>query len=614
MKIVNVKAKNFLSHKDFDFEIPNGVHLITGYNYDDSTSNGAGKSSIMDMLVFAMFGTLPRNIKVDEICSVFGDGSAMVDVELLDAGNTYRIYRSRKPNELRLFKNGIEVSAKDAKEAQSQIERTLGIDYSIFVNSVYFYQNAQSHFVSASDAEKRDILTNLLNLDIFDTAFQLVSEKIKTETLNKATLDSQIISISSKMNSNDEDVKSYTLAAEQHEDRKRVRIENLRQRNVSILEEISCLNSERATLISGLEKLEEYSKSVEIIGGLILGLEPIRKEISGIESEVSRLKYAISEEKNKESKFRDLIAKKQCLACYQPISESNYSGELSGIASKIADFQKNIEEREAQIPGLRSKLAEEGRYRKDKEFFIGELSRMRASQQRISGIESNIVRKTAEIESVESEISAVIAEKSDYEGMIDKKIKENAGLLGEYHAKKNLNTETTKKISIYTGLKAVYRNIKYFVFESVVGELNSRVCDYVQALFDTDVSLVFDTSTETKKGDIKQKFSVTLTKEGIERNFNSLSGGEKRRIEIATNFAMSDIIANRSGKAFEFMMLDECFEGLDNEGRNRVVELLEVLREKRSNILIIDHFETMKTLVDTEIRIEKRNGESRLVA
>jgi len=162
-------------------------------------------------------------------------------------------------------------------------------------------------------------------------------------------------------------------------------------------------------------------------------------------------------------------------------------------------------------------------------------------------------------------------------------------------------------------LKNCYRDVKYYVFESIVSELNTKINDYIASLFDTEVQIKFDTESKNYKGEKKLKFMTTIFKDNEARSFNSLSGGEKRRIELATNFALSDIIANRSNKTFNFMLLDECFEGLDSEGRSRIVDLLEVLKDKRENIFVIDHFESIKSMVDNEINVVKENGISRIL-
>ena len=91
-----IKAKNFFSWKQLEFDFNSGVTLITGDNLDDNTSEGAGKSSIANALCWAIYGQLQKDTNIDDVITT-GQKSCIVEVELTDGTH---IVRSRKPNQL----------------------------------------------------------------------------------------------------------------------------------------------------------------------------------------------------------------------------------------------------------------------------------------------------------------------------------------------------------------------------------------------------------------------------------------------------------------------------------------------------------------------------------
>ena len=116
------------------------------------------------------------------------------------------------------------------------------------------------------------------------------------------------------------------------------------------------------------------------------------------------------------------------------------------------------------------------------------------------------------------------------------------------------------------------------------------------------------------KNSDKLKFVTKIKKNGLDKSYESLSDGEKGRARLATLFSLSSIVASRKSNNFSLMLLDELFDGLPEECRERVIALLETLRDEKDLILIIDHFKAVGNLVESVIRVEKKDGISQIVA
>ncbi len=183
MKNLDIKylfAKNFLCFgKDpfiIDLKKFGNIVLIKGKNLDvsesdSSSSNGAGKSSIPEILVYTLFGkTIKQPKKIthkDVINNQIGKG-LVTEVRW----DKYRVIRTRKPDSLRIWESESEVWDENTEitlggqpATQKLIEEKLGLNYETFVNVVVFTDNNAGSFLECDPSSKRDIVENLLSLE-----------------------------------------------------------------------------------------------------------------------------------------------------------------------------------------------------------------------------------------------------------------------------------------------------------------------------------------------------------------------------------------------------------------------------------------------------------------
>lgn len=165
MKINKVEIRNFYSIKkvSLNFDKFKGLILIDGKNKDTGGSNGAGKSVLIEAVVWGLFGRTIRksteaaliNIYVKKECSV----------RLTMNGGNVVIERGKKPTYLRFFVGGEERTLDNALNTQKYIEEYLHTNYKVFLASTVFGQQNNIEFISATPEDKRSIIKNFLNLD-----------------------------------------------------------------------------------------------------------------------------------------------------------------------------------------------------------------------------------------------------------------------------------------------------------------------------------------------------------------------------------------------------------------------------------------------------------------
>ncbi len=152
-----------------------------------------------------------------------------------------------------------------------------------------------------------------------------------------------------------------------------------------------------------------------------------------------------------------------------------------------------------------------------------------------------------------------------------------------------------------------------YVLDGVMKHITDRANYYLDILSDGDIIIEFKTQRELKssKGDFRDEIDIRWTVEGIEGY--SPSGGQQRKIEIATDLALMDLAEAHEGTKPSLFIADEILDGLDSEGVDRVLLLLQKLRSRRETIFVISHQPSMGEIFEKSFHVVKDEGISTLV-
>lgn len=185
-QITRATAKNFLSFKDLDFTYTAmGLTLVEGYDEDKGVNTGAGKSSFFDVIVYGLFGQTSKDIKADEVINRIAKKDCEINIYFRADDGEYLLKRYRKhskyENDLVLiFPSGKELRGKDNRETQKLIEQELGSSFDLFLKSSYFTQfGAIDRFLSASDTDKKKLISEITDLSIYDNILVKIKDSLK---------------------------------------------------------------------------------------------------------------------------------------------------------------------------------------------------------------------------------------------------------------------------------------------------------------------------------------------------------------------------------------------------------------------------------------------------
>lgn len=698
-----VTAQNFQSWAELEFEIEKGIKLVDGWNEDDQTSEGSGKSAVLNAISWGGFGKIPKDAKVDEVIKD-GESGCRVDLHFANGDS---IVRSRKPNDLYIRKaSGDIVKGKDAKETQELIEEYLGMNFETFCQSVYFAQNYDKKFLPANQEEKGKILSNIQNTSIFDKARKEVMELSKKEDKKVETLRNSI----QIEDNNLRNIESQrTLLAKFVQDKINAHVTQVRalrekrddfyalvqvgKQKVDKAQadfdavDLSALERDEAELAAVRPQFADqlaavrYNKSqIDTVSKTILGKESEGKALAtkyqtlqaklqtSRTTESHRLK-ALRANKEQilnmsanasvirlETKIKQLeqfIANptKNCPSCgseLKSLDTSHTQKELDQVIQERADLTKQMlaqaeqiddqieaEKREivaqeatmeAEMQGIVTQLQTVSEYLSANP--LPNLDALNAQEaelvKTISGIDAavrdlqskklvknqletalklaaqSLTHNEQSLATAEAEMSKIqdpdLSKESEQEDQLVEAYRQISEKRGHIDT---VLQQSLAYLSRLETLKEGFKEIKSYVFNNALKELNLRSNQYLSELFEVEASLKFTNED--------QKIESTVTLDGQERGLGLLSGGQNRRFNLAVDLALSDLVSSRKASKMDFLILDEYFKDLSEVSMEKCLDLL---KTRTCPVVLIEHNSIFKNIVDNTFFVRLTNGTS----
>ena len=284
--IKNLTVKNFMSvgnsTQAIDFDRKD-LTLVLGENLDlggEGSRNGTGKTTIINALSYALYGTALSNIRKDNLVNKTNGKNMLVSLDFGVSGKTYRIERGRKPNVLRFYVNNEEQAITDnaqgdSRETQENIEQLLGLSHDMF-RHILALNTYTEPFLSLKSNDQRTIIEQLLGIT------QLSERADRIKELNKQTKDAI-------------QQEEFRIRAEQ-EANKRIeeQVEALKRRQHLWL---SKKEEDLTKLLNQWNNLQKLDIAIEIQAHKDhKEWDQRRKDINELSTQISRVKMDISRE------------------------------------------------------------------------------------------------------------------------------------------------------------------------------------------------------------------------------------------------------------------------------------------------------------------------------
>lgn len=692
MKFTNLKIQNFLSIQKAEVSLQDrGMVLIIGENKDNTEfdSNGAGKSSIIEAMTYALYGKTIRGIKGDSVINNKVGKNCKVSLDFIDDSNVvYRVIRFRKhhegKNNVLIFRNQTNITPKSDRDTDTFIADLLQMDFTTFTSSILY--SAQSfRFTSATDAELKGIFEKMLGLEAYAKAQEVAKTKLKEIQLD---IDRETSKLSTSQENHErllEDAETFSQQSKAHskmveEKTKTCNLQiaessaNIKKFTLMMEEATASRKEARSKMLSETSKLkalkERYAEACkenkeearikaeiasikEEIADITADKKATTQEIKAREREASRLEAnikSIDEDiASYETKLKDkeALIGTNCPVCGSTVTKEGLESVSAEIEAMICDLQKDRQDVQHQLTSVQKFIQElEAKYEgyaneldglnKDLQDFKDDLDsidhsamedllkKLEDQQEVLTNAKINLSSIDIKIDVAEEKLSmyseqkerytkeleSLIAEENPFEGLLKEtkaKISQLEGFI-EAETKLIAKLEDDRKYLEFWAIGFGNQGIKSFLLDSITPFLNVRANQYLNMLSSDHMGIRFTTQTTLKTGEKREKFNIEVENSDGGTSYDSNSSGEKKRVDLAINLAMQDLLASRSNKSMNIACFDEIFDALDESGVENVMNMLNTIAGNKDTIFVISHNEAIKSKFSEIMKIVKKDG------
>tara|TARA_Y100000004_G_scaffold184452_1_gene233493 strand:+ start:1007 stop:2728 length:1722 start_codon:yes stop_codon:yes gene_type:complete len=563
-----IRWKNFLSTGDQWTEIElneSQSTLIVG-------TNGAGKSTMLDALCFALFNKPFRKITKGQLVNSINEKGTKVEVTFSIGNDDYRVFRGIKPNVFELYRNNKLVDQDAAqKDTQKYLEQSiLKLNFKSFTQVVILGSSTFVPFMQLSASHRREVIEDLLDINIFSNMNSLLKDRVRTAVGQSKDCE-HMVGIA------EERVVSQRKLIESLQEVNKTRQQEKQERIAKNLDRIKEEKTNKEKYVEELSNLEGALDGDEDQKTL---LNELRQSQSDINSELKATA--------KELKF--FKAHDECPTCSQQIEKAFKNAVIGSLEGKGKKLTK-------EFKGLTEQIADA----------VSVIERMENISKKTYELRSKVTRSDKEVVRLEFENLEIEKQLLDLQTdtpSIDSEVETLTGLEKQLDSTKKECGEVSKTLAEYQVVSNLLKDsgIKSQIIKKYIPIFNNLINKYLQSM-DFFVNFTLDEEFgEVIKSRFRDEFS-----------YSSFSEGEKQKIDLALLFTWREVARMKNSVATNLLILDEVFDSsLDASATG---ELLSILRSLGSstNLFVISH--KGEILVDKflrTIKFEKVNDFSKM--
>jgi DNA repair exonuclease SbcCD ATPase subunit len=549
---------------------------------DDNTvtqilgTNGMGKSSIPLIIEEALYNKNSKGIKKADIPNRYVNDGYNISLSFTKDDDSYEITVNRKTNiKVKLEKNGTDISSHTATNTYKSLQEILGVDFKTFSQLVYQNTNASLQFLTATDANRKKFLIDLLHLEKYVELFEVFKAASREVSNTSSTIAGKLATVEKWLETNKLTDTSILpmldLQINTSEDEEALRHwmtekENISEKNKKIREnnqyKIMLDKIDIGAISASTVSWESYDDLQEQLGSwqaIAAGAGRTLRKLESIKAECPTCKQSI--DISAEQKMLKDAKEKQNNAMEEAFK---IKPQITGIKSRNDQFRANEKAKQdwedlyrLYDKSLPTDILEEAEVDSKIAELKSVLSEARTQLAENAAENERRTRLNTRIQVIQEQTEEFVEQQEEYDGKL-------AG-----NQKLEADLEVLKKSFSTNGLLA-------YKIENLVGELEELANEYLAELSDGRFTLEFVVSND--------KLNVQITDNGNVVDILALSSGELARVNTATLIAIRRLMSSISKSKINVLFLDEVISVLDDAGKERIVEVL--LREDMNTYLV----------------------------
>lgn len=647
-RLDDVSITNFISIGSIEYWLNDGFTLVSG-KAEGFSSNGSGKTAIVDAIYWALFGKTTKGLTGDDVIRR-GQKDCKVRLSLSNGTGGLTIERSRKEG-ICISRGGQDLTAGlKQPDRQAMLEQLLGFGESLYLSSCYFSQESLTMLTDMTDVDRTNMVSDLLGFNIYDELYVLVTEIIKRMNADIVTNENSITQLKYKigtniacvdglnrnMTSDQAGIKSSQDLIKNYE--AKVSELKVKEPTAEVVDPkdynkiIEDLQKEDVVALGVLEDLQIKITTAREDKNTING-KLMQKQAFG-----SALKSRITELNQQISNLEHLHLGEKCDKCGAEITAENAAafnaekmdkrksyeqeleqissdimlldGELQAINIEINKLNVLISNTEDEVASIRRRVKEansakfnqaeaQNRVTRAKDQIAAEIKEY---ENAIKSYKDRIVEIQARINKVQAESQKYLDDNKVIEGQI---------------AEKEFQIKTGKAgVEAYEFWKTAFspKGIKSLLLDKFCNDINLIVNNCLSIVSNGVMSVTVTPTSTIKSGEERNKLGIEISMGGAVVRYESLSGGEKRRVDFSLCMALNQYIANKFNLQHGLLgliIMDELFSYLDKSGEELIGRYLMDISTNRS-ILVITHTDELTSYGDRYWTVVKQGGVSKL--
>ena len=539
-------------------------------------TNGMGKSSIPLIIEEALFNKNSKGIKKADIPNRYINDGYNIYLSFTKDDDKYEITINRKSSiKVKLECNGTDISSHTATNTYKTLQEIIGVDFKTFSQLVYQNTNASLQFLTATDANRKKFLIDLLHLEKYVELFEIFKSASREVSSTSTTIAGKLATVEKWLEENKLSDTSILplldLEIDTSKDEKTLRsltieIENISEKNKKIQ-----TNNLYKKQLESIDINEVNSSTAQY------------RSYDDLQSELGSEKAAATGAQRIIKQLGDI--RDTCPTCGGPLDSSAEKAMKEAEEAKYEQATGRVKELQRQIVDIKSENADYERNqqsKKDWEDLYRSIDRSLQTdlldQQELESRLSDVQRRLRESKEELSRIAAEnerITRRNTRIQVIQEQTDEFLEQLKDYTDKLEINRKLESDLDILKKSFSTNGLLAYKI-ENLVGELEEMANIYLAELSDGRFTLEFVVSND--------KLNVQITDAGNAIDILALSSGELARVNTATLLAIRKLMSSISKSKINILFLDEVISVLDDIGKERLVEVL--LREELNTYLV----------------------------
>lgn len=641
MRFTTLEIENFLAITAANLRLDDrGLCLIQGENLDDTsaTSNGSGKSSLADALCWVLYGETARGVTGDAVINDKAGKGTMVQIDVDDEGEVYRIARHRKHVKhknsltvLHLAKNGTmtDLTKGTDRLTQEVVDKIVGASLDVFRAAVYAGQEQMPDLPAMTDKHLKMLIEEASGVTLLEDAYReardrlqtaknacdMVTGKIDTARRQKEFIEDQVITTTASRD-------AWTL---DHQLRLVMVKTEIGGRVTKVKElDLDLADIDVKEITDGLA---ECDRKLGVLGSERKEHGDLQKKVSNAEAAANSLRQgllAIKKRHEAAKEARDNAQHKigcPCDECGRPLTAAEMrdviaaaSKKLSDLSQEFADAKKLLEQAAKSTGELTSALQAFEASMTDP----SAISAQRASLQSRSDAHQRLIREreleVTKARALGDEAKRLAASINPHDKALtnlnDKLTQAGNAITALCDELKSKETELGISESVVKVFSPA--GVRAHILDEVTPFLNQQTSKYLETMSDGNIEATWATLVKNAKGELREKFSIEVVNDKGAKSFAGLSGGEKRKVRISTALALQDLVATRATKPIDLFIGDEIDDALDTAGLERLTQILDEKAKERGSVFVISHSD-IRDWISQVITVQKKDGETTLI-